>query len=125
MMANGNRQSRNRLVLFFPIGQRSGASRIVSVARCSSSMQSRAALGLRFRCQATALLTSALAPWWYSTRLALIHHGQQLAMQFFPWDSHGLTRFEVFDSPRHFFIPSLVDRDRFIRTVKTVEQGIG
>jgi len=46
-------------------------------------------------------------------------------MKFFPGDSHGLARFQVFDSPCHFFIPGLVDRDRFIRTVKTVEQGIG
>src|ERR1035441_5343996 len=56
MMANGNRQSRNRLVLFFPIGQRSGASRIVSAARCSSSMKSKATLGLRFRYQAPAFV---------------------------------------------------------------------
>src|ERR1035441_2746841 len=125
MMANGNRQSRNRLVLFFPIGQRSGASRIVSAARCSSSMKSKATLGLRFRYQATAFLTSAIAPWWYSTRLPLIHHGQELAMQFFPRDGHCLARFQVFDPTCHFRIPSLLDRDRFTRTLKRVEQRVG
>ena len=31
--------------------------------------------------------------WWYSTRLAFIHHGQELAMQFFPRDGHCLARF--------------------------------
>jgi hypothetical protein len=55
--------------------------------------------------------------------LALIHNGQELAMPFFPGNGLGLVRFQVFDSPGHFFISSLVDRDRFIRTVKTVEQG--
>jgi hypothetical protein len=47
---------------------------------------------LRFRYQATALLTSALAPWWYSTRLGLIHHGQELAVQLLPRNSHSLPR---------------------------------
>jgi len=27
-------------------------------------------------------------------------------MQFFPWDGHCLARFQVFDSTRHFRIPS-------------------
>ena len=85
-------------MLFAPNGQRSGASRIVLAARRNSSMKSKAAGRLRCRYQATALLTSALAPWWYSTRSALIHHRQKLAMQFFPRDGHGLTRFEVCDS---------------------------
>ena len=52
-MANRTRQSRNRLVFF--TGQLfRGFTRIVSAARCSSSMNSEAALGLSF-CQATAL----------------------------------------------------------------------
>src|ERR1035437_9616847 len=60
----------------------------------------------------------------YSTRLPLIH-GQELAMQFFPRDGHCLARLQVFDSTRHFHIPSLVNKDRFIRTVKSVEQRVG
>lgn len=122
-MTNGNRQSRNRLVLFRPTGQRSGASPIVSAARCSSSTKSKAALGLRFWYHATALLTSAIAPWWYSTRLALIHHGQELAMQLLPRDSHSFARFQVSDSASDFVIPSLLHR--LIRDFKTVQQGMG
>src|ERR1017187_1419305 len=123
MMANGNRHSRKRLVLFFPIGQRSGASRIESAARCSSSMKSAAALGLRRWYQATAFLTSATAPWWYSTRLALIHHGQQLAMEFFPRDGHRFARFQIFDSAGDLFIPCLLHR--LICALKAVQQGVG
>jgi len=44
-------------------------------------------------------------------------------MQFFPSDSHRFTRPQVFDSAGDFLIPSLLDR--FIRTRKTVEQGVG
>src|ERR1017187_738145 len=122
MMEKGNRQSRNRLVLALPGGQRSGASRIVSAARCSSSMKSSAALGLRSRYHATAFLTSALAPSWYSTRLAFIHHGQELAVQLFPRDRHGLTRFQVFHSPRDFLVPRLLHR--LIRRLQTIEQSV-
>jgi len=68
-------------------------------------------------------LTSAIAPWWYSTGLPLIHYGQKLAMQFFPRDGHWLARLQVFDSARHFRIPSLLNR--FIRTLKSVEEGVG
>jgi hypothetical protein len=44
-------------------------------------------------------------------------------MQFFPRDGHCLARFQVLDSTCHFLIPSLLDR--FIPTLKTVEQGVG
>jgi len=44
-------------------------------------------------------------------------------MQFFPGDSHRFTRPQIFDSASDFLIPSLLDR--FIRTRKTVEQGVG
>jgi len=44
-------------------------------------------------------------------------------MQFFPSDSHRFTRLQIFDSARDFLVPSLLDR--FIRTLKTVEQGVG
>ena len=44
-------------------------------------------------------------------------------MQFFPRNSHGLARPQVFDSASDFLIPSLLDR--FIRTLKTVEEGVG
>jgi hypothetical protein len=46
-------------------------------------------------------------------------------MQLFPRDGHCLARFQIFDSTRHFRFPSLLNRDRFIRTLKSVEQGIG
>src|SRR5580700_7726212 len=45
MIEKGNRQSKNRLVLFLPAGHRSGHSRIVTAARWSSSTKSSAALG--------------------------------------------------------------------------------
>ena len=85
----------------------------------------RRASGLRCRYQATAFLTSAVAPLWYSTRSALIHHGQEFAMQFFPRDGHRLARFEVCDSTCHLRIPSLLERDRFVGTLKRVEQRVG
>src|SRR5271170_6294408 len=109
-MAKGNRQSRSRLVLFFPNGQRSGASQIESVARCSSSTKSTAALELRFLYQVTAFLTSAAAPWWYSTRLRFIHHGQEIATQFFPRDGHGFARLQILDSASDFLIPCRLHR---------------
>jgi hypothetical protein len=46
-------------------------------------------------------------------------------MQFFPRNGHCLARLQVFDSTRHLRIPSLMDRARFIRTIKSVEQGVG
>lgn len=110
-------------MLFFPTGQRSGASRIESAARCSSSMKSTAALGLRFWYQTTAFLTSATAPWWYSTRLPLIHHSQEIAMKFFPRNGHGFARFQIFDSASDFLIPGCLHR--LVRTLKAVEQGVG
>ncbi len=52
--------------------------------------------------------------------LALIHHGQEFAMQFFPSDGHSFTRFQVFDSASDFLVPSLLDR-LISSSVKTVE----
>jgi len=43
-------------------------------------------------------------------------------MQFFPRNGHGLARPQVFDSASDFPIPSLLDR--FIRGLKTIEQGV-
>jgi hypothetical protein len=44
-------------------------------------------------------------------------------MEFFPRDSYRFARFQIFDSAGDFFIPSLLHR--LIRTLKTVQQGIG
>jgi len=44
--------------------------------------------------------------------------------QFFPRDGHCFACFQIFDPTRYFRIPSLFDRRRFIRTLKSVEQGI-
>ena len=58
-----------------------------------------------------------------STGLALIHHGQKLAMQLFPGDGHSFALFQVFDSACYFLVSGLLDR--FIATLKAIEQGVG
>ena len=92
-------------------------------AHSSVTDESRATLGLRCRYQATAFsdvryrilvvldTLSAHSPW------------PRIAMQLFPSDRHSFARLQIFDSASDFVIPGLLDR--LIRTLKTVEQGIG
>jgi len=54
-----------------------------------------------------------------------LFQGQELAIQFFPRNGHCLARLQVFDATRHLRIPSLMDRARFIRTIKSVERRVG
>jgi hypothetical protein len=44
-------------------------------------------------------------------------------MKFFPRDGHGFARFQIFDSASDFLIPRCLHG--FVRTLKTVEQGVG
>ena len=82
-------------MLFLPRGQRSGASRIV--VGCSiqffDEVRTRL-LGCASDTRRPRFLTSALAPSWYSTPLALIHHGQKFAVQLFPRNGNGLAGFQ-------------------------------
>jgi hypothetical protein len=83
----------------------------------------RSSLGaLCFLYQATALLASAIAPWWYSSRLRLIHHSQELAMELFPRDRHRFPGLQVFHSSSYFLVPCLLNR--LIRRLKTIEQRV-
>jgi hypothetical protein len=41
--------------------------------------------------------------------LALIHHGQEFAMQLFPRNRYCFSRLQVFYPTRYFFVPSIFD----------------
>jgi len=59
-------------------------------------------------------------------RLAVIHHGQKLLVQF-PGDGHGAASFQIFHASGDFFVPCFFYRivGLIVGMIKAVEEGVG
>lgn len=123
--ANGKPGSKNRRTPLSSLGQRCGATRIVSMARCISSATALRIAGFRSRYRENAASYSSFASSWNTTGLlVMLKLCGNPSLHFFPRNRLRFSRIQICDPPRNLPIPRFACRS-FILGVEALDQRTG